>query len=69
MATKTANLVAELVKAGFYRKKGGKGSHRKFEHAESGITATICRKDGDDAPPYLIKEVRAKIRKAKSKGV
>ena len=68
MATTIRVLVAELLEAGFTLKKGGKGSHRKFKHAPSGQTALICHHDGDDAPDYLIKQVRQKIRKATAVG-
>lgn len=68
MATRIRDIVAELIAAGFRRIDGGKGSHRKYWHAESGEKAVICRRDGDDAPAYLIKQVRAKISKATGKG-
>jgi predicted RNA binding protein YcfA (HicA-like mRNA interferase family) len=32
MAKKIRELIQELVEAGFYEIKGGKGSHRKYTH-------------------------------------
>lgn len=68
MATRVRDIVAELIEAGFTLKKGGKGSHRKYWHAKSGVIAIICRQDSDDAPSYLIKQVRAKISEATGSG-
>lgn len=68
MATRVRDIVAELIKAGFRPTGRGKGSHRQYKHDNSGITATICGKDGDDAKPYLIKQVRAKISQATAVG-
>ncbi len=68
MATRIRDIVAELTKAGFRLIPGGKGSHRKFKHAASGVIAVVCRKDGDDAPVYLCKQIRAKISEATGKG-
>ncbi|MGN0874727.1 MAG: type II toxin-antitoxin system HicA family toxin [Akkermansia sp.] len=64
MATRIRDIVVELRRAGFRETGRGKGSHRQFRHDASGVTATICGKDGDDAKPYLIKQVRAKISEA-----
>lgn len=68
MATRIRDIVAELIKAGFRQIPGGKGSHRKFKHDPSGVIAVVCHKDGDDAPVYLCKQIRAKISKATGKG-
>lgn len=68
MATRVRDIVAELIEAGFMLKKGGKGSHRKYWHAKSGIIAIICRHDAEDAPAYLIKQIRAKISEATGSG-
>ena len=67
MATRIRDIVASLIQNGFQRTSGGKGSHRRFKHP-SGVSATIPGKDGDDAKPYLIKQVRKKIEEAKGKG-
>ena len=60
--------MGELTANGFVLTKGGKGSHRRYKHAASGLSATICGKDGDDAKPYLVKQVRTTIGKATGKG-
>ena len=60
--------MGELTANGFVLTKGGKGSHRRCKHAASGLSATICGKDGDDAKPYLVKQVRTTIGKATGKG-
>jgi predicted RNA binding protein YcfA (HicA-like mRNA interferase family) len=52
-------LIADLEKAGFVN-RGGKGSHRNFEHA-TGVRATISGHPGDDARHYQEKLVRQKI--------
>lgn len=67
MATRIRDIVVSLIQNGFQRTSGGKGSHRRFKHP-SGVSATIPGKDGDDAKPYLIKQVRKKIEEAKGKG-
>lgn len=68
MPIKIREIVAELTANGFVLTKGGKGSHRRYKHQASGLSATICGKDGDDAKPYLVKQVRATIGKATGKG-
>ena len=68
MATRIRDIVAELIRNGFEQTKHGKGSHRRYKHRESGISATIPGKDGDDAKPYLIKQIREKISKATAVG-
>lgn len=60
--------MAELTANGFVLTKGGKGSHRRYKHQASGLSATICGKDGNDAKPHLVKQVRATIGKATGKG-
>ena len=52
-------LIRDLEKAGF-RNRGGKGSHRNYLHPK-GAKVTISGKIGDDAKPYLEKEVRRVI--------
>lgn len=68
MPIKIREIVAELTANGFVLTKGGKGSHRRYKHQASGLSATICGKDGDDAKPYLVKQVRTTIGKATGKG-
>jgi predicted RNA binding protein YcfA (HicA-like mRNA interferase family) len=50
MPRKIRELIQDLRRAGFVN-RGGKGSHRNFEHA-SGQRITISGKSGDDARPY-----------------
>lgn len=45
-------------------KERGKGSHTLWRHLPSGVTMTMPGQDGDDAKPYLEREVRDKIREA-----
>ncbi|WPL18203.1 YcfA-like protein [Thiorhodovibrio winogradskyi] len=62
MPRKLRELLRDLEKAGF-RNRGGKGSHRNFEHP-SGARITISGKLGDDAKLYQEREVRQKIHEA-----
>ena len=59
---KLRELIADLDKAGF-QNRGGKGSHRNFEH-HKGLRVTLSGKPGDDARHYQEKEVRTKIQEA-----
>ncbi len=63
MPPKVRELIAELVRNGFYN-RGGKGSHRNFIH-RTGINATVSGKPGDDADRYQIKQVREAIEASK----
>lgn len=65
MPPKIRELIAELEKWGF-ADRGGKGSHRNFEHP-TGERLTISGKEGSDAKRYQEKLVRDSIRKVKSK--
>jgi predicted RNA binding protein YcfA (HicA-like mRNA interferase family) len=65
MPPKIRELIADLEAAGFID-RGGKGSHRNFEHDASGERVTISGKVGDDAKKYQEKQVRIAIRGAKS---
>jgi predicted RNA binding protein YcfA (HicA-like mRNA interferase family) len=62
MPPKIRELIRELEKAGF-RNRGGKGSHRNYQHP-TGARVTISGKPGDDAKPYVQKEVRQIIAQA-----
>jgi predicted RNA binding protein YcfA (HicA-like mRNA interferase family) len=56
MPKKIRELKAMLLKAGFtYRQ--GKGSHTNWTHPYLANVITIARKDGDDAPLYLEKQI------------
>ena len=59
MPRKIRELLHDLEKAGF-NNRGGKGSHRHFEH-DSGSRITISGKRGDDAKPYQEREVKRTI--------
>ncbi|MCF8373329.1 MAG: type II toxin-antitoxin system HicA family toxin [Bacteroidales bacterium] len=59
MPVKIRELIKILVKAGFVN-RGGKGSHRNFEHP-GGARVTLSGNPGDDALKYQEKEVKSKI--------
>jgi predicted RNA binding protein YcfA (HicA-like mRNA interferase family) len=65
MAKKTRELIQELVEAGFYEIKGGKGSHRKYTHVLYPGAVTISGKLGGDSKPYQEKQVRQAIEEVK----
>jgi len=65
MPPKIKQLIAELERNGFVN-RGGKGSHRNFEHF-SGYRVTISGNPGDDARKYQEKIVKDAIRKVKTK--
>ena len=66
MPRKIRQLIADLQEAGFVN-RGGKGSHRNFEHAPSGIRITLAGQAGADAKIYQEKEVGQAIEKATRK--
>ncbi len=59
MPRKIRELVSDLERAGFID-RGGKGSHRNFEHPR-GVRTTMSGKLGDDAKPYQEREVKKVI--------
>jgi len=59
MPRKIRELIGDLETAGFIN-RGGKGSHRNYEHP-TGIRVTISGQLGDDAKPYQEREVKKKI--------
>ncbi len=59
MPRKIRQLIADLKDAGF-SDRGGKGSHRNFEHLY-GPRVTLSGNPGDDAHPYQEKQVRKAI--------
>jgi predicted RNA binding protein YcfA (HicA-like mRNA interferase family) len=63
MPKKIRELIRELKMAGFMD-RGGKGSHRNFMHP-SGAALTVSGQLGDDAKPYQLKLVRAKIEESR----
>jgi len=63
MPRKVRQLIADLESAGFVN-RGGKGSHRNFEHRK-GQRVTVSGKPGEDAQHYQEKQVRKAIEDSK----
>lgn len=61
MPRKIRELVDDLKEANFYEISGGKGSHRKFTHANYAGAVTISGKAAEDAKPYQEKQVKQAI--------
>jgi predicted RNA binding protein YcfA (HicA-like mRNA interferase family) len=59
---KIRQLIADLQQAGFVS-RGGKGSHRNFEHLATGTNVTLSGQAGADAKIYQEKDIRAAIEK------
>jgi predicted RNA binding protein YcfA (HicA-like mRNA interferase family) len=59
MPRKIRDLIGDLERAGFVD-RGGKGSHRNYEHRK-GLRVTLSGRLGDDAKPYQEREVKKKI--------
>lgn len=59
MPRKIRELIKDLERAGFIS-RGGKGSHRNYEHPQGG-RVTLSGKTGADAKPYQEKEVKKAI--------
>jgi predicted RNA binding protein YcfA (HicA-like mRNA interferase family) len=64
MPRKVRELCRELEQAGFIN-RGGKGSHRNYEHP-TGLRVTVSGQPGDDAKPYQEREARRAIEEAES---
>jgi predicted RNA binding protein YcfA (HicA-like mRNA interferase family) len=64
MPRKIRELIRDLERAGFTN-RGGKGSHRNYEHP-SGVRTTLSGKPGDDAKAYQEREVKKKIEESQS---
>ncbi len=64
MSTKIRELKALLLSAGFIHKHT-KGSHEKWIHPRLPQAIIIAGKDGDDAKPYLEKQIIMTIEKLK----
>ena len=62
MPRKIRQLIQDLESAGFIN-RGGKGSHRNFEHPK-GIRVTLSGKTGEDAKPYQEHEVKRNIKES-----
>jgi predicted RNA binding protein YcfA (HicA-like mRNA interferase family) len=66
MPRKIRQLRGALAKAGFNEQaRRGKGSHTWWEHP-TGVMVNLSGQDGDDAQPYMEKQVRAAIGQAKA---
>jgi predicted RNA binding protein YcfA (HicA-like mRNA interferase family) len=66
MPRKLRELRRDLRKAGDTLVKGaGKGSHTKWSHPLVSGAVTLSGHDGDDAAPYLERDVREAVRQAK----
>ncbi len=58
MPLKIKNLKAALARARFVQ-RSGKGNHTVWTHPDvPELSLTISGKDGDDAKPYQVKDVR-----------
>jgi len=64
MPRKIRELIKDLDQAGFVN-RGGKGSHRNFEHPK-GMRVTLAGQLGDDAKPYQEREVKNKIEESQT---
>ena len=58
MPRKIRELIEDLKEVGFYEVPGGRGSHRKFTHANYAGAVTLSGKSGEDAKPYQEKQVK-----------
>lgn len=62
MPRKIREIIKELTNAGFYEiHGGGKGSHRKFTHAQYRGAVTISGQAGEDAKPYQERQVKRAV--------
>lgn len=61
MPRKVRQLISDLERAGFRLVPGGKGSHRKFRHANFRGSIILSGADGADARPYQEREIRNAI--------
>jgi len=64
MPRKIRDLIRDLERAGFVN-RGGKGSHRNFEHP-GGVRTTLSGKEGADAKQYQEREVKRVIKESRS---
>jgi predicted RNA binding protein YcfA (HicA-like mRNA interferase family) len=66
MPRKIRQLRADLAHAGFKeRAKRGKGSHTWWTHP-TGVTLNLPGHDGDDAKPYMEKQLREALARTQS---
>jgi predicted RNA binding protein YcfA (HicA-like mRNA interferase family) len=67
MPRKIRQLIADLKRAGFID-RGGRGSHRNFEHP-AGTRITLSGREGDDAKPYQERDLKLAIQNVAIKEV
>lgn len=65
MPRKIRELIRDLERAGFTN-RGGKGSHRNFEHPKVTQTVVLAGKEGDDAKQYQESAVKRAIKESQS---
>ncbi len=66
MPKKIGELKSILIEAGFeLMPKRGKGSHAIYQYPGTTIRVNLPGKDGADAKPYLEKQVKVAIQRAK----
>jgi predicted RNA binding protein YcfA (HicA-like mRNA interferase family) len=63
MPRKIRELIRDMERAGFVN-RGGKGSHRNFEHPK-GVRTTLSGNEGDDAQRYQEREVQKVIEESR----
>ena len=63
MPRKIRELIRDLEQAGF-ADRGGKGSHRNYEHPK-GVRVSDSGQLGDDAKPYQEREVKRVIEESR----
>jgi predicted RNA binding protein YcfA (HicA-like mRNA interferase family) len=68
MPRKIRALIKDLKKGGWYLVPGGKGDHRKFQHASKPGSVIIPHGDNEDAAPYLEKQIREALSRDGPKG-
>jgi predicted RNA binding protein YcfA (HicA-like mRNA interferase family) len=65
MPRKIRELIRDLERAGFVN-RGGKGSHRNFEHPKLVRSIVISGREGDDAKSYQERDVKRAIKESES---
>jgi predicted RNA binding protein YcfA (HicA-like mRNA interferase family) len=65
MPRKIRELIRDLEQAGFVN-RGGKGSHRNFEHPKVARSVVVAGKEGDDAHAYQERAVKRAIKESQS---
>ncbi|CAJ2376413.1 MAG: YcfA-like protein [Arenicellales bacterium IbO2] len=63
---KIRHLIGDLLAAGCFLCKGGKGSHRKWKHPSVANKLTLSGRDGADAKPYQESDVEKYLEEIQS---